>query len=241
MKQIKPLHTLFAFAHFPVLLSSGCVSTQGNTWPTAVLRAQISDLRESCRIRDRSGFSADISVADQGSAKIDAVWDASGNLDGQVINALGEDILNFRIDSAGILQTDASLKPGAMLGSALDFLAELGTEKTRLLICSGLFLAGNEETGNSFGKVNAKIEFNLATHSSKWRLSSQLFPKLQPGKTTPDELQIATSVTKPDLLFSKTVATIEWQGKRQGNLMRPQSLTVNSARSTIRLSILDFD
>jgi hypothetical protein len=223
------------------MLSSGCVSTQGNIWPTALLRTQISNLRESCRINERSGFSADLSVADQGSAKIEAVWDSSGNLDGQVINALGEDILNFRIDSAGILQTDTSVQQGAMLGSALDFLAELGTVKTRLLICSGLFLAGNEETGNSFGRENAKVEFNLETHSSKWRLSSQLISKSQSAKILPDELHIVTNVSKPELFFSKSVAVIEWQGKKQGNLMKPQSLSVNSARLKIRLSILDFD
>lgn len=241
MKNFRPLVALIALAHLVILLNGGCVSTQTHVWPIAHLRAQISDLRESCKIRERSGFSADLSVADQGSAKVEAVWDSSGNLDGQVINALGEDILNFRIDSAGILQTDASLQQGAMLGSALDFLAELGTEKTRLLICSGLFLAGNEETGNSFGKENAKIEFNLATHSSKWRLSSQLIAKSQASRTLPDELRIVTNVTKPELLFSKSIAVIEWQGKKQGNLMKPQSLTVNSARSKIRLSILDFD
>lgn len=239
---LENLHRIKSFLLFLGLMAhlTACITSKQAPWPPSLLRSHILSLRDSCQLTDKSGFTADLGLSDRDSARIEAAWDSSGNLNGQVINPLGEDLMNFRIDSSGVLQSDVSVKQGAALGPALEFLAELGTTKTRQLLCSGLFLSANEQFAQSFGQELPKIDFTLSTHGTDWRLTSELI-QTEPDQPSNDRLTIKTDVTTSDLFFRRTIASIEWKGQKKGRYMRPILLTLRSSQSSLKLSFLDFE
>lgn len=219
----------------------GCATTQKYSWSQSLLRDHISSLRESCNVTAQSGFTADLSVSEQGTSRMDAAWDSHGNLNGQVVNPLGEDLLNFKIDSTGVLQTDVSIRQSAILGTALEFLAELGTQRTRQLLCSGLFLSGTDQLGQGYGHETSELEFTLNARGSQWHVKSNLYPIMQGETVKSDEVRIITQVTTAEWLFRQSIASIEWRGKKIGRFIRPQQLYIRSSRASVRLSFLDFD
>lgn len=232
---------LILIALSAALVNSGCVSRQAEQWSQISLRNGIANLRKGCQLNARSGFTAELSLTNQGTTRIDAAWDNAGHLNGQVVNALGEDLINFKIDGSGILQTDLILKKEVALGSALEFLAELGTAKTRLLLCSGLFLAGNENHAKSFGQESSIADFDVQTHTSHWRVDSKL-KSVHPDSARPDdEIKIITKVKTAGAFFSRAVASIEWSGKKKEGLLRPEEMTIQAGTTKIKLSFLDFE
>ncbi|MFZ9520123.1 MAG: hypothetical protein ACO3A4_06560 [Silvanigrellaceae bacterium] len=232
----------FCFLLFPaLLLTQACISTQPYTWPQPALKAHLSALREGCKLGETSGFSADVSFSSQGTARIEAAWDRSGNLNGQLVNPLGEDLLNFRIESNGILNTDVGLRNSPSLAMALEFLAELGTLKTRYLLCSGLYFAAMDQLAPKLGDEVSRVEETLKTQSSIWKFSSELVPVIKGKIATVDEIQIASTVKLADAIFNKKIVSILWTGKKTGRRMAPQFLTIISNQNEIKLSFLDFD
>lgn len=236
-----PTQRLIFIALGSAIMHSGCVSRQAEQWSQISLRNGVANLRKGCQLTAKSGFTAELSLTNQGTTRIDAAWDNAGHLNGQVVNALGEDLINFKIDGSGILQTDVTLKKEVALGSALEFLAELGTAKTRLLLCSGLFLAGNEAHAQSFGQESSKAEFDVRTHSSHWRVDSNL-KSAQPNTARPeDELKVSTEVKTSGTFFRRLVASVEWSGKKKEGFLRPEELTIHAGTTKIKLSFLDFE
>jgi hypothetical protein len=237
MLTIKVIYPLYIIT----ILQSSCVSTQAYHWQQTELREGLSHLRKGCQLTARSGFSAEVSIPLYGTTRIDAAWDASNHLNGQVVNTLGEDLINFKIDGSGILQTDVSVQKDLVLGTALDFLAELGTAKARLLLCSGLFLASVEDFSPSFGQETSSVEFDVKTHSSEWHIVSSVRPVF-PLKPRPQDLiSISSDVRTSSTFFSRSVAKINWTGAKKEGIFRPQELSIQAGKQSIKLSFLDFE
>jgi hypothetical protein len=230
------------FSLFPaLLLAQACISAATYPWPQPALKSHLAALREGCQLTSTSGFSADVSFSNQGTARIEAAWDSAGNLNGQLVNPLGEDLLNFRIESNGVLNTDAALKNSPSLGMALEFLAELGTLKTRYLLCSGLYFAAIDQLTPRLGDEESKVEEAIKTNGSVWKFTAELQPIFKDNVPAHDELQISSVVKSADAIFNKKIVSIMWKGKKIGRKMQPKLLTINSNQNEIRLSFLDFD
>jgi hypothetical protein len=232
----------FRFAGFALsVFILSCASTRSYEWQQSNLREALMNLQKSCKLTSKSGFTAEAAIPSFGTARIDAAWDSAGNLNGQIVNTLGEDLLNFKIDGSGILQSDVGVRKDLALGIALDFLAELGTSKTRLLLCSGLFIASSEEYAQEFGREKSQINFNIKSTFSQWQVKSELTP-MQPEDPKPqDSLKIKSDVQTPGLFLNRTVANIEWIGTKKNGLFRPLEMTVKAGPQSIKLSFLDFE
>ncbi|NBW80125.1 hypothetical protein EBR21_00070, partial [bacterium] len=190
METEKDMRNMYnALTLFPVLLlNHACISSAPYSWPQPALKSHVAALRDGCQLTSTSGFSADVSFSNQGTARIEAAWDGMGNLNGQILNPLGEDLLNFRIESNGLLNSDVALKNSPSLSLALEFLAELGTLKTRYLLCSGLYFAAINHLTPRLGDEESRVEENLKTNSSVWKFSSELQPVLRENVPAHDEL-----------------------------------------------------
>jgi hypothetical protein len=185
----------------------------------------------------KSGFTADLLVSNQGGARIDAAWDASGLLNGQVVNAIGEDVLNFKINSSGFLQTDNSFLRSESLVQALEFLAQLGSQKTRSLLCSGLFVQPFKLSQSSDHAKATELEANVENAGSQWRVRSRVLPDRHDDSTVVVETEIFTD----SFFFRKSLARISWRGKRLEKTIQPKSLIIYTSQSEIKLSFRDFE
>ena len=237
MPRVIYLRSLILFA---ALLVS-CVSTKTHHWKQTDLREGLLNLRNGCKLTSNSGFSAEVSIPLHGTTRIDAAWDALNILNGQIVNTLGEDLVNFKIDSSGILQADVDVRKDLALGSALDFLAELGTAKARLLLCSGLFLAGNEDFAQGFGQEKQSVRFDIRTHSFQWQVRSFLHPVFPESGRPQDALNITSEVRTQGIILSHAVARIEWSGAKKSGVFRPQELRIDTGAQSVKLSFLDFE
>lgn len=224
-----------------LLLLQGCVTQPISTWSATQLQTTISSINESCRLKENSGFTAELTASNQGSARLDAAWDKNGNLNGQVVNPLGEDVLNFRVDSSGVLQTDVSINQSAVLGTALEFLAELGTQRTRLLLCSGLYLAAREQLGNQAKTLTSEVEFDVLTRGNRWNLVSSLQPTMNGSTETNPDILVSTNVSAKKTFFKQSVAKIEWVAKVTRGKSQPKWLFIQTNSTNIKLLFLDFE
>jgi hypothetical protein len=219
------------------LLPTGCVTTPRKVISEAWVEQSILSLREGCKLSLKSGFTADLLVSNQGGARIDAAWDASGLLNGQVVNAIGEDVLNFKIDSSGFLQTDNSFLESESLVQALEFLAQLGSQKTRSLLCSGLFVQPLKLSQSSDRAIASEVETVVENSGSQWRIGSRVLPDSQDDST----VVVETTIFSDSFFFRKSLAKISWRGKRLKKTIQPNSLLIITSQSEIKLSFLDFE
>ncbi len=225
------------FSFLIVLLLPGCVTTSRQLISEAWAVQTVSSLREGCQLSLKSGFTADLLVSNQGGARIDAAWDASGLLNGQVVNAIGEDVLNFKINSSGFLQTDNSFLKSESLVQALEFLAQLGSQKTRSLLCSGLFVQPFKLSQSSDRAKATELEAVVENAGSQWRVRSRVLPDTHDDSTVVVETEIFTD----SFFFRKSLAKISWRGKRLEKTIQPKSLIIYTSQSEIKLSFLDFE
>lgn len=236
MIQVRRDHMrIFLFLIF--LLLPGCVTTPRKVISEAWVEQTVLSLSEGCRFSLNSGFTADLLVSNQVGARIDAAWDASGLLNGQVVNAIGEDVLNFRIDSSGVLQSDNSFLKSESLVQALEFLAQLGSQKTRSLLCSGLFVQPFKLSPSSERAKASEIETVVENSGSRWRVRSRVLRDTQNDSTVVVETDIITD----SFFFRKSLATIHWRGKRLEKTIQPKFLLIRTGQSEIKLSFLDFE
>lgn len=220
-----------------LLFLTGCITTQTHKVSAAWLEKTLPALDAGCRITASSGFAADLSIINQGGARIEAVWDLKQQLNGQILNAIGEDILNFNIDSAGFLKLDNTSAKGESLLQALDFLAQLGAERTRLLLCSGLFESpANLHTPTQRIRPGEQ-EFIATTAGTHWLVNS----KVRPDPTDDSQILIETKISSDSLFIRRTLATISWKGLRAEKKVTPTLLIVKTSQFEIKLSFLDFE
>lgn len=227
--------TILCFLH------SSCVSVSTQQLPPESFRSQLINLFDTCQMTKKSGFVADLSISSQGSMRVEAAWDNSGNLNGQIVNALGEDLLNFRIDTAGQLETDTTLSDPDTLSLTLEFLAELGSSKTRLLVCSGLYLVGRDYNKIKSENENQETNFTFEKRGLKWFLTSKISSITPSPLMTPEQMKISTRVSSQNYLFKKSVANIEWMGEQRNKRLVPRELMIRTLKTTLKLSFLDFD
>jgi hypothetical protein len=153
------------------------------------------------------------------------------------VNAIGEDVLNFKIDSSGFLQTDNSFLKSESLLQALEFLAQLGSQKTRSLLCSGLFVQPLKLSQSSDRAITSEVETVVENSGSQWRVRSRVLPDTHDDSTVVVETEIFTD----SFFFRKSLAKISWRGKRLKKTIQPNSLLIFTSQSEIKLSFLDFE
>jgi hypothetical protein len=220
------------------LITFSCVSTEReNGSSDIVLNRVISSLHNSCRMGPKNGFSADVLFHRTGGMRIEGVWDVAGHLNGQVLNPVGEDLLNFRIDSSGIIQTDSATPPDDAALHALNFLAQLGAQRTRLLLCSGLFLNETPSLTSNKYKITPENNYEIQTSEKSLHLESRL------KKSPNDEKKfiIITRATSGAFFFTRTIANIEWIGAVGDNSIHPRILKIITPQTEITLSFLDYE
>ncbi|NBO37301.1 hypothetical protein EBU99_01825 [bacterium] len=231
--------TLLTIIPFFTLVNAplGCVTIRANEPTKEWIQSTKTALELGCKSTSRGGFSADLSIPSQGSARIEAVWDATGYLSGQVINTLGEDLVNFKIDSSGVLQTDASLPRGSALSLALDFLAQIGAKRTRSLLCSGLFVAQNDLQLVAQHDKSNKTESVIEAGNFNWLLNSTLTP----SDVDPQTVEVDSQIMSDSFLFRRILAKVNWKGKKQEERIRPFEMTIQAEQTIVKLLFLDFD
>lgn len=228
---------IYIFLFLIFFFLPGCTTTPRKVISEAWVEQTVLSLSEGCRFSLNSGFTADLLVSNQVGARIDAAWDASGLLNGQVVNAIGEDFLNFRIDSSGILQTDNSFLKSESLVQALEFLAQLGSQKTRSLLCSGLFVQPFTLSQSSEHAKANEIETIVENSGSRWRMRSRVLRDTQNDST----VVVETNIMTDSYFFRRSLATINWRGKRQEKAIQPTFLLIRAGQAEIKLSFLDFE
>ncbi|MEN9529249.1 MAG: hypothetical protein RI932_1122 [Pseudomonadota bacterium] len=198
-----------------------------------ILKRSVAELHRKCRLKPKSGFSADLVISGQGTARIEAIWDNQRNIQGQILNPIGEDLLNFKIDSAGLQLVDQSIQAPDDVLMALDFLAQMGTGETRALLCSGLFLTETNIEQKDPPILDSETEREIELQGkAQWHLSSKLnFLKIGDENRRP-EIRIRTEISKPFLFLKKHVATVDWQ---------QSALSIQTKQLDLKLSFLDFE
>jgi hypothetical protein len=193
----------------------------------------VAELHKNCRLKPKSGFTADLVISGQGTARIEAIWDTQRQIQGQILNPIGEDLLNFRIDESGLQLVDHSVQAPEDVLTALDFLAQMGTGETRALLCSGLFLTAKniEQKDPPLAEPESEREIELPGRN-QWYLSSRASLTKSESEGKRPQIRITTEISKPVLFWKKQVATVDWQ---QGEL------NIRTQRLNIRLSFLDFE
>lgn len=218
------------------LLLSSCVTARSTDVSLPWLKTVFTRMQSHCPLSARSGFSADIVLNNSASARVEAIWDERGWFSGQLINALGEDYLSFRIDDTGRLTASQTVDESDALFQALDLLAQIGPSETRLLLCSGLF---HNQTGKlrQETKLSAQKQRQLQSTSRSLQLTSEL---LSP-EANPKVIAVASEITTDGLIFKRAIASIRWQGQLTDTGISPTSLTVTSELATLKLLFHDFD
>ncbi|MBM3382656.1 MAG: hypothetical protein FJY29_09480 [Betaproteobacteria bacterium] len=212
-----------------------CVSNR--EWTTDAqpehVRNSIAELHRRCRLKPKSGFSADLVISGQGTARIEAIWDSQREIQGQILNPIGEDLLNFKIDSSGLQLVDQSVRAPDDVLTALDFLAQMGTGEARSLLCSGLLFAEKNLEQKDPPSVELKTAREIELQGKNlWSLASKVeFRSSENDKSRP-EMRITTEISRPVLFWKKRVATVDW---------RPGALSIQTQQLDVRLSFLDFE
>lgn len=217
--------------------NTACTTTTTHALPKDWLEYAINGLKEGCHLTPTSGFIADLGIMNQGGARIEAIWNHEGHLEGQILNAIGEDILTFNIDRSGSLRIDKDVKKTDSVVQALDFIAHLGSQETRSLFCSGLFADPKANfLATAYDNI-AKKEFVSVSGAAVWYTLSKILPHQK------DESQIIvnTKVSSKSFFFKKTVAGITWRGLRKGKKYMPTSLLITVNNLDAKLSFLDFE
>ncbi|MEY4066365.1 MAG: hypothetical protein RIR26_2573 [Pseudomonadota bacterium] len=221
-----------------ILFTLGCVTLEREDAPSDQwLNRVMLSMSNTCRLKPKNGFSADLLVQKFGGVKIEGVWDFGGHLNGQILNPIGEDVLNFKLDSSGLLQTDASSQLDASTLNALSFLGQLGAQRTRLLLCSGMFLDKLPEASGTANLAAAEKSYEIQLPDKNVSLKSKLKPRVNNEQSF-----TVNSVVKTDSFFiSRTLARIEWEGNFQENTIEPRALRITTPQTEISLSFLDFE
>jgi hypothetical protein len=218
------------------------MSRPSEKWPAETLRNQTELLQKSCALTEKSGFTADLLLPERGSLRIDATWSLRGELTGQIVSPLGEDLANFRIDSSGQVLTDLDVENSLLLNSALHFLASLGPYQSRMLLCSGLFLKTEDLLRTGPISTESERRFDLVTRTNRWFVSTEL--KLNPFQASHlvgQDLQISTTVATSNSIFSTHIATLEWTGIKKTKKIVPHNINIRTRGSDFRLLFLDFE
>lgn len=218
-------------------LLMSCLSTRQEELPQSWIRSVTQKMRNGCKLKDSSGFSADIILNNSSSARVEAIWDDKGRFSGQLINTLGEDFLSFHIDEQGQFKTNQEIEESESLFNALDLLAQIGSEKTRYLLCSGLFISDSLSSHVRTAQQSADLDTKLVAMNTVLRLRSSISPLTSSSKI----VQVKSKVSTDSWIFPRSVAQIDWEGRIQDQKILPLSLTVATDVTAIRLSFLDFD
>lgn len=219
-------------------ISFSCVSMEREDGASDfAINRVIESLYNSCRMGPKNGFSADVLFHRTGGMRIEGVWDPAGHLNGQVLNPIGEDLLNFRLDSSGSIQTDSATPPDDAALHALNFLALLGAQRTRLLLCSGLFLNETPNLTNNRYKVTRENLYEIQSSEKSFHLKSRLTKSPNDEK----EIIISSKATSGAFFFTRTVADIEWLGVLGENSIQPRILKIITPQTEIILSFLDYE
>lgn len=219
------------------LFLSSCVSARTVEVSLPWLKTVVSGMQSHCPLSARSGFSADIVLNKSASARVEAIWDERGWFSGQLINALGEDYLSFRIDENDRLTASQTVDESDTLFQALDLLAQIGSGETRLLLCSGLFFHSSIEKQGRANALHARHQRSLQSSSRSLQLTSEV---LNP-ESNPSTVAVESEITTDGILFKRKIASIRWQGQLTETGISPKSLLVTSELATLKLLFHDFD
>ncbi|MEY2987158.1 MAG: hypothetical protein RJB13_679 [Pseudomonadota bacterium] len=214
-----------------------CVSAPHAELPKNWLISIAGKMKNVCKLKVNSGFSADIILNNAVSSQVEAIWDSSGRLSGQLINSLGEDYLSFQIDEFGQFKTNQEIDENQSLFQALELLARIGSLQTRYLLCSGLFVSDRDEKEAQSPQLHAVQERTLAAAQTSFHLKSFVSRNLENS----EQVLVKSKVSTDNWLFRKSIAEIDWKGQLAKNSLQPISLAVSSDVASIRLSFRDFD